>query len=194
MCFWLDSSLFQICLNDTESYVSWSSTLAVVYSIVDRSSFIAAAVMLEEIRQVIRHAGTKLIEPPTLAIFGNKYDLSHRREVGTEEGRNLALKYGASFYEVSASNDFENVFIPFNTLLFQAYINCTKRAAALQLEAHQTETVSEKSENDTATELERVRNAVVSNNVRRQPPVDRKQSVRRKLSAVMFKKRTGPSV
>ena len=39
-----------------------------------------------------------------MVLVGNKSDLSNRRQVNTEEGQELAVKYGMLFFETSAKN------------------------------------------------------------------------------------------
>ena len=165
-------------------YFAWSSSIVVVYSIVDRSSFITAAVLLEEFKRMSRSSHAKKGTIPTIAILGNKYDLCHRREVTTEEGRNLALKHGASFYEISAATDFDNVFIPLNTLIVQNHIKLTKEAL--------TEGHSQSIEKRTTLQLPLIEEAPgFERGVQtRKSPNERKQTVRRKLSAAIFKKRS----
>ena len=116
---------------------------------------------------------------PTIAIFANKHDLCHHREVSTDEGRNLALKYGASFYEVSAAADYDNVFIPINTLIIQAYINIAKQVISKQNNKRNSMRLPLIEEN---VMLEKSGSAKKSPNERK--------SVRRKLSAAIFKKRS----
>ncbi len=130
-----------------------------------------------------RNTSVVLTSIPSIAVFANKHDLCHRREVTTEEGRNLALRYGASFYEISAATDYDNVFIPLNTLIIQAYINITKIAISKQQSPTSTlgnlhlPLIEENALFDKATAAKK-------------SPGERKQSVRRKLSAAIFKKRS----
>lgn len=162
------------CVSNPRAYFAWSSTIVVVYSIIQRSTFVTAAVILEEAKRMARNTTM-----PTIAIFANKHDLCHHREVSTDEGRNLALKYGASFYEVSAAADYDNVFIPINTLIIQAYINIAKQVISKQNNKRNSMRLPLIEEN---VMLEKSGSAKKSPNERK--------SVRRKLSAAIFKKRS----
>ncbi len=120
---------------------------------------------------------------PSFAIFANKCDLCHRREVSTEEGRSLALRYGAVFYEVSAAEDYDNVFLPLNTLIIQSHINATKAA----MPKHRSSSYHSANLHLPLIEENVLMNKQVAT---KKSPTERKQSVRRKLSAAIFKKRS----
>lgn len=121
---------------------------------------------------------------PTLAILANKNDISHRREVTNEEGRHLALKFAASFYEVSAAHNYENIFDPLNTLIIQDYLRLSKEALAEeQLQNFDKQISLQLPSNDEAPAYDRSATGKKS-------PSERKQTVRRKISAVIFKKRS----
>ena len=60
---------------------------------------------------------------PSIALIGNKKDLEHLRKVGEEDGRCLAEKHGAEFWEVSASEDYNSTFIPLNSLIVESFKN-----------------------------------------------------------------------
>ena len=56
-----------------------------------------------------------------IAIIGNKIDLEHRRDVKTEEGKDLAEENGCYFFEVSAADGYNQVRDAFVTLLKDIY-------------------------------------------------------------------------
>ena len=166
------------------AFFTWASSIVVVYSIVERNSFITAAVVLEELKKIYLSSVNSNKALPTFAILANKQDICHRREVATEEGRNLALKHGASFYEVSASRDYDNIFIPLNTLIVQNYIRVTKEA----LPEEQTQNVDKRSNLHLPLIEETPGHERCASG--KKSPNERKQTVRRKISAAIFKKRS----
>ena len=156
-----------------------------MYSLVERSTFITAAVILEELRRIHCSSLHSRKSSPIFAILANKQDICHRREVTTEEGRNLALKHGASFYEVSAAQDYDNIFVPLNTLIVQTYIRSVKVAIN---EDHSHCNVDKR----TSLQLPLIEETpgYDRNASGKKSPSERKQTVRRKLSAAIFKKRS----
>ena len=165
------------------SFFNWASSIIVVYSIVERSTFITAAVILEELKRIHRSSLTPHKTLPTFAILANKHDICHRREVTTEEGRSLALKHSASFYEVSAAQDYDNIFIPLNTLIVQNYIRVTKEALA----EDQSHNMVDKRSCLPLPLIEETQ-GYDKNASGKKSPNERKQTVRRKISAALFKK------
>ena len=79
----------------TSGFFKGSHGILVVYSIADRNSFDSVGKWMQQIEF---HA------PKTVKIVlvGNKCDLEEDREVNAEEGRNLAKKHKALFFETSA--------------------------------------------------------------------------------------------
>ena len=77
-----------------------------VYDISNRNSFNNVSTWIEEFRKD---------SPKTIfmVLIGNKSDLADKRQVSTEEGRELAEKYEMKFYETSAKTG-ENVNDIFN--------------------------------------------------------------------------------
>lgn len=67
---------------------------------------------------------------PSIALLGNKADLEHLRKVGEEDGRNLAEKHGAEFYEVSASEDYSSTSTPLNSLIVESFLNVKNSRSA----------------------------------------------------------------
>lgn len=108
------------CLGD---HVRWGDAFAVVYSVCERRSFLAAAELLSLLER------TRLPGCAAVTLLGNKRDLEHAREVHAEEGQELSLRFGCQFYEVSAAESCAGAALAFHALLREA------RALALLLPA-----------------------------------------------------------
>ncbi|KAI5646530.1 ras family domain-containing protein [Phthorimaea operculella] len=106
------------CLAD---HVRWGDAFAVVYSVCDRRSFMAASELLALLER------TRLPGCTAVTLLGNKTDLEHARVVNTEEGQELSLRYGCQFYEISAAESSAGAALAFSALLREA------RALALLL-------------------------------------------------------------
>ena len=78
----------------------------VVYDISNRNSFNNVSTWIEDCRN---NSSEKIF----MVLIGNKSDLADKRQVSTEEGRELAEKYEMKFYETSAKTG-ENVNDIFN--------------------------------------------------------------------------------
>ena len=89
----------------TRAYYKNSVWALIVYDISSRDSFNNISAWIED---------CKNYSPKTILIVlvGNKSDLEDRRQVSTEEGQELADKYGILFYETSAKTgiNVENIF------------------------------------------------------------------------------------
>ena len=94
----------------TDQYIRMSDGFAVVYSIAYRSSFLEVENRIEQIHRV------KDNESAPIVLVGNKCDLEDERQVSTEEGEDLADKYGIPFLETSAKTN-HNVDKMFETLV-----------------------------------------------------------------------------
>jgi GTPase KRas protein len=87
-----------------EHYVRWAHAIMLVYSITSRASFLALPTEFEKIIRIIKEAQKGSKEPivsPALVVCGNFCDRTEERTVSTEEGRELATMYHASFFETS---------------------------------------------------------------------------------------------
>ncbi|XP_053603719.1 ras-related and estrogen-regulated growth inhibitor-like protein [Plodia interpunctella] len=104
-------------------HVRWGDAFAVVYSVCERRSFLAAAELLSLLER------TRLPGCASVTLLGNKRDLEHAREVHAEEGQELSLRFGCQFYEVSAAESCAGAALAFHALLREA------RALALLLPA-----------------------------------------------------------
>ena len=81
-----------------EMYLGNSDAYVVVYSVVSKSSFLELPGMLDD----IQHLKPDRTAAPVIVV-GNKCDLpAAEREVTTDEGKELAQRYGCLFTEASA--------------------------------------------------------------------------------------------
>ena len=85
----------------TRAYYKNSVCALVVYDISSRDSFNNVSTWIEDCRN---NSSEKIF----MVLIGNKSDLADKRQVSTEEGRELAEKYEMRFYETSAKTG-ENV-------------------------------------------------------------------------------------
>ena len=90
----------------TRAYYKNSVCALVVYDISNRNSFNNVSTWIEDCRN---NSSEKIF----MVLIGNKSDLADKRQVSTEEGRELAEKYEMKFYETSAKTG-ENVNDIFN--------------------------------------------------------------------------------
>ena len=89
----------------TRAYYKNSVCALVVYDISSRDSFNNVSTWIDD----CKNQSPKTI---FMVLVGNKSDLSDRRQVNTEEGEELAEKYGMLFFETSAKNgtNVDNIF------------------------------------------------------------------------------------
>ncbi|KAK8809870.1 hypothetical protein WA158_000813 [Blastocystis sp. Blastoise] len=78
-------------------YIQICDGVIVVYAIDDRRSF---EIVEDSIKDVYNRANKNIC----VTLVGNKCDLESERKVTTQEGKDLAKKYGAHFYETSAKD------------------------------------------------------------------------------------------
>ncbi|KAL4000206.1 nebulin [Sarotherodon galilaeus] len=93
--------------------IQWADAVVLVYSVTDRSSFD----LIDQLHQlVVRSSGASM---PPVILLANKADLLHLRRVDSQQGLILAGNLGCSFYEVSASEDYNQVHGAFHRLCCQ---------------------------------------------------------------------------
>lgn len=83
-----------------EQWIRYGEGFFIVYSIVSRPSFDKELSPLLQQLTRVRDVDT-IIEIPII-LFANKVDLHNKRQVQTDEGRELAKKWGSGFFEGSA--------------------------------------------------------------------------------------------
>uniref|UniRef100_A0A3Q4HYS1 small monomeric GTPase n=1 Tax=Neolamprologus brichardi TaxID=32507 RepID=A0A3Q4HYS1_NEOBR len=77
----------------------WGDGFVLVYDITDRGSFEEVGPLRSLLEEVKKPKNVPLV------LVGNKSDLDHVRQVGTEEGERLAAEMACAFYECSACAD-----------------------------------------------------------------------------------------
>ncbi|XP_047231230.1 ras-like protein family member 11B [Girardinichthys multiradiatus] len=93
--------------------IQWADAVVLVYSVTDRRSF----ELIDQLHQLVIRTGA--ISVPPVILLANKADLLHMRRVDSEQGPVLAGTLGCSFYEVSASEDYNQVHGAFHRLCCQ---------------------------------------------------------------------------
>ncbi len=96
------------------NYMKKANGILLVYDITNQKSFMDIDKWFSEIN------GEENIKP--IVLIGNKSDMNEEREVSTEDGQNLAKKYGENvhFYETSCKTG-ENVNEAIDDLVNQVY-------------------------------------------------------------------------
>lgn len=92
--------------------VQWADAVVLVYSVTDRRSFD----LIDQLHQLVARAGGA--NTPVI-LLANKVDLLHLRRVDSQLGPSLAGTLGCSFYDVSASEDYNQVHSAFHRLCCQ---------------------------------------------------------------------------
>lgn len=92
--------------------VQWADAVVLVYSVTDRRSFD----LIDQLHQLVARAGGANMP---VILLANKVDLLHLRRVDSQQGPSLAGTLGCSFYDVSASEDYNQVHSAFHRLCCQ---------------------------------------------------------------------------
>lgn len=92
--------------------VQWADAVVLVYSVTDRSSF----ALINQLHQLVTRTGGANMP---VILLANKVDLLHLRRVDSQQGPSLAGTLGCSFYDVSASEDYNQVHSAFHRLCCQ---------------------------------------------------------------------------
>lgn len=135
MCFFLP---FQQGTTPSESHVQWADGFIVVYDICRKITFDVARKILESLHKM----KSPFIVP--ILLLANKKDLEHRRQIGVDEGHELALEYSCQFYEVSAAEHFMHINIAYQALLRDVKITLQQRSTILRRRRSSLMTVSKK--------------------------------------------------
>lgn len=93
--------------------IQWADAVVLVYSVTDRRSF----ELIDQLHQLVVRTGGASVPP--VILLANKADLLHLRRVDSQQGPLLAGTLGCSFYEVSASEDYNQVHGAFHRLCCQ---------------------------------------------------------------------------
>ncbi|XP_051010587.1 ras-related and estrogen-regulated growth inhibitor-like protein [Acomys russatus] len=94
----------------------WADGFVIVYDISDRPSFAFAKGLIYRIREPPTTPCRRVVEP-AVVLVGNKQDLCHVREVGWEEGQELAIDFHCQFCELSAAEQSLEVEVTFLRLI-----------------------------------------------------------------------------
>lgn len=93
--------------------IQWADAVVLVYSVTDRGSFD----LIHQLHPLVVRAGGARVPP--VVLLANKADLLHLRRVDSQQGPLLAGSLGCSSYEVSASEDYNQVHEAFHRLCCQ---------------------------------------------------------------------------
>lgn len=113
-------------LSPTDNQLSWADAFIIVYNICERQTFHWAKLLVDHV-----HKRRSPVYVPVL-LLGNKTDLEHRRQVGVDDGHQVALEYGCMYYEVSAADNYVSISVAFQSLLREARIVQQHRNALLK--------------------------------------------------------------
>lgn len=102
----------------------------VVYDVTDRSTFAKVKSWLEEVE-------VNCDKQPVVILVGNKTDLSEKRQVSTQEGRELAKRHKMMFMEASAKTR-ENV----NDVFFELSEKILENPELFESASHRTQGVN----------------------------------------------------
>ncbi|MGH0174607.1 UNVERIFIED_CONTAM: hypothetical protein FKN15_070846 [Acipenser sinensis] len=109
--------------------IQWADAVVLVYSITDCTSFEIISHLHQQV--CCTHA-----DRVPIIIVANKVDLLHVKQVEPHQGQKLANMLGCTFYEVSASENYNDVYNAFHVLCKeiskqQAPVNTEKRRSSL---------------------------------------------------------------
>uniref|UniRef100_A0A4W5QUE4 small monomeric GTPase n=1 Tax=Hucho hucho TaxID=62062 RepID=A0A4W5QUE4_9TELE len=129
----LNLEVFDPCSQGTEARcipeepVEWADGFVVVYNISNRTSFINAENILQQIRETRIENCKGEVEVP-VCLVGNKQDLCHARQIFEQEGRSLAQDNHCLFQEVSAAESYQEIANLFTQLIRQVMEHLKYRA------------------------------------------------------------------
>ncbi|NXP45357.1 RSLBB protein, partial [Heliornis fulica] len=98
------------CNEQLNRCIRWADALVIVFSITDYKSYELLSHLYHHVRQL--HPGNAV----PVVIVANKADLLHVKEVEPQHGLQLANMLGCTFYEVSVSENYNDVFNAFHLL------------------------------------------------------------------------------
>lgn len=98
------------CNEQLNRCIRWADAVVIVFSITDYKSYELLGHFHQHIRQL--HPGNRV----PVVVIANKADLLHIKEVEPQHGLQLASMLGCTFYEVSVSENYKEVFNAFHSL------------------------------------------------------------------------------
>jgi len=84
-----------------DMYMKSGEGFLIVYSIIEQSTFVEAEELFGDVLRVRDQEASQI----PLLLAGNKCDLNEFRQVSTQEGQEMASKWGVQFYETSAKSN-----------------------------------------------------------------------------------------
>lgn len=112
----LSPLLFQVhenglsCTEQLNRCIRWADAVVIVFSITDYKSYELTSQLYQHVQQL--HLGARL----PVVVVANKADLLHIKQVDPQLGLQLASMLGCSFYEVSVSENDNDVYNAFHVL------------------------------------------------------------------------------
>ncbi|XP_051511425.1 ras-like protein family member 11B [Myxocyprinus asiaticus] len=100
------------CTDHLAGSIQWADAVVMVYSVTDCRSFD----LIGQLHQLVSRTHVDRSSTLPIILVANKADLLHVRRVDIQEGPLLASALGCSFYEVSASEDYNQVHGAFHRL------------------------------------------------------------------------------
>nr|BAB23353.1 unnamed protein product [Mus musculus] len=98
------------CSEQLNRCIRWADAVVLVFSITDHKSYELISQLHQHVQQL--HPGTRL----PVVLVANKADLLHVKQVDPQLGLQLASMLGCSFYEVSVSENYNDVYNAFHVL------------------------------------------------------------------------------
>uniref|UniRef100_A0A8I3W4M1 small monomeric GTPase n=1 Tax=Callithrix jacchus TaxID=9483 RepID=A0A8I3W4M1_CALJA len=98
------------CSEQLNRCIRWADAVVIVFSITDYKSYELISQLHQHVQQL--HLGTRL----PVVVVANKADLLHIKQVDPQLGLQLAGMLGCSFYEVSVSENYNDVYSAFHVL------------------------------------------------------------------------------
>lgn len=90
--------------------IRWADAVVIVFSVTDYQSYELIGQLHQHVQQL--HLGSRL----PVVVVANKADLLHVKQVDPQLGLQLASMLGCSFYEVSVSENYNDVYNAFHVL------------------------------------------------------------------------------
>ena len=131
-----------------DGFIRKGDVFVVVFSIVERSSFIEASTIRDQVCRILGKEEAPQSVP--VVLVGNKCDLEAQREVSAEDGMSLAASWNVPYLEASAKTrtNVKEIFLEAVRMVME-----TQTAASGTEEAASTPQKKEKSKNKLCTLL-----------------------------------------